>query len=96
MVKILSGKDRGKHGQVLKAFPQGRQILVEGVNIKKRHERPRRADRKGEIILMSAPVAASIAELVCPGCGKSTRVGYRWDDTGKKVRWCKKCKATIP
>lgn len=91
-VKILSGKDRGKRSTVLKVFPQEHQLLVEGVNVKKKHQRPRRADRKGEVILVPAPMAASGAQVVCPHCGKPTRVGYTRDDAGKKMRQCKKCK----
>ncbi len=95
-VEILSGKDRGKRGKVLGVFPAEGRALLEGINVKKRHERPRRAGRKGSIIAMPAPIAVSVVELVCPHCGKPTRVGYRRDDAGKKVRWCKRCKATIP
>jgi len=94
-VKILSGKDRLKRAKVIRVFPAEGRILVEGVNLKKKHRRARRQDRKGEIILMPAPIAASAAEVICPSCGRPTRVGYRSDEAGKKVRWCKKCKAAL-
>ncbi len=93
-VKILSGKDRGKRGQVSKVFSERDRILVQGVNVKKKHRRARRQDRKGEIILLPAPIAASAAQVVCASCGKPTRIGYRID-AGKKVRVCKKCGKTL-
>ena len=93
-VKILSGKDRGKRGQVTKVFSERDRILVQGINVKKKHRRARRQDRKGEIILLPAPIAASAAQVVCASCGKPTRIGYRID-AGKKVRVCKKCGKTL-
>ncbi|MEK7108751.1 MAG: 50S ribosomal protein L24 [Patescibacteria group bacterium] len=93
-VKILSGKDRGKRGQVSKVFSERDRILVQGINVKKKHRRARRQDRKGEIILLPAPIAASAAQVVCASCGKPTRIGYRID-AGKKVRVCKKCGKTL-
>lgn len=90
-VKILSGKDRGKRGKVMNVFPGGGRILVAGVNVKKKHRRARRQDRKGEIILLPAPMAASAAQVVCASCGKPTRVGYTFDAAGRKARTCKKC-----
>lgn len=94
-VKILSGKDRGKRGKVLNVFPKEDRILVEGINVKKKHRRARRQDRKGEIILLPAPVAVSSTQVVCASCGKPTRVGFSLDESGKKMRVCKKCGKTI-
>ena len=68
-VKILSGKDRGKRGQVSKVFSERDRILVQGINVKKKHRRARRQDRKGEIVLLPAPIAASAAQVVCASCG---------------------------
>lgn len=94
-VKILSGKDRNARAKVIRVYPREGRILVEGVHMKKKHRRARRQDRKGEIMLIPAPIAASAAQVVCPSCGKPARIGYRADEAGKKVRWCKKCKAAI-
>ncbi len=94
-VKILSGKDRGKRGKVLGVFPKEARILVEGVNVKKRHRRSRRQDRKGEIVLLPAPFPASIAQLICPQCSRPTRVGMRQEAAGAKVRVCKKCREVM-
>lgn len=93
-VKILSGKDRGKRAKVIRVLPPDGRIVVEGVNLKKRHRRSRRQDKKGEIVLIPASVSASAAQVVCSACGKPTRIGYR-EDAGKKVRVCKKCGKTI-
>lgn len=90
-VKILSGKDRGRRGKVLRVLPRRERVLVEGVNLKKKHRRSRRQDKKGEIILLPAPLSISAVQLVCPQCGKPTRVGYGWNEAGSKVRKCKKC-----
>ena len=89
-VKILSGKDRDKRGKVVGVFPREGRVQVEGLNLRKKHRRARRADRKGEVILIPMPLAASAVQLVCPACGKPTRVGYRVVG-GEKHRVCKRC-----
>jgi len=93
-VKIISGNDKGKQGKVIAVFPRGGKIVVEGVNIKKKHVRPRGAGKKGELVRVPAPLVASRAALVCPQCGKPVRIGYRLQD-GKKGRACKKCGAEL-
>lgn len=93
-VIMLAGNDRGRSGKVLRVFPSKGKILVEGINMRKKHIRPRRADQKGEIVNIPVPVPASRAMLVCPKCGKPTRVGYKLSDNGK-ARICKKCEAEI-
>lgn len=93
-VLVISGKDRGKTGKVFRALPKESKILVEGVNLRKKHRRPRRAGEKGQIITLSAPLPLSNVKLVCPKCGKATRVGYKITD-GRKHRICKKCGAEI-
>lgn len=90
-VKILSGKERGKRGKVLRVFPTAGRLLVEGLNLKKRHRRARRQDRKGEITLIPAPLPAAKVQLICPACGRPARVGCGWDAAGRKIRRCKKC-----
>ena len=90
-MKILSGKDRGKHAKVIRVFPDEQRVLLEGMNMKKKHRRSRRQDKKGEVVLVPSPLAASAVALVCNSCGKATRVGYRFDTPEKKVRICKQC-----
>jgi large subunit ribosomal protein L24 len=95
LVLIISGKYRGKKGKVLRTFPSQRggypkKILVEGVNLVKKHQRPKRTEEKGQIIELPKPIDVSNAKLICPKCGKPTRVGYKITE-GKKYRICKKC-----
>lgn len=89
-VLIISGKDKGKKGKVLKAFPKERRITVEGVNIRKKTLKARRAGEKGQIIEFTAPIYASNIKLICSKCGKAVRVGYKIGDK-EKYRVCKKC-----
>jgi len=88
-VVIISGKDKGKHGKVTRALPALGKIVVEGVNVKKKHQKPRRANQKGQIFEFAAPIDASNAMLVDPKTGKPTRVGYRVEKE-KKIRYAKK------
>lgn len=97
IVLIISGKYRGKTGKVLKTFPKERKILVEGVNLVKKHQKPRRIRRmrqKGEIIQMPKPIDVSNAKLICPKCKKAVKVGYKIIEK-IKYRICKKCKKEI-
>lgn len=94
LVKILAGKDRGKVGRVLRVFPEREKVIVEGINILKKHIRPRREGEKGQIIQMPAPIEISNLAIVCTKCGKPTRVGLRFEEN-KKVRYCKKCGKAI-
>lgn len=89
-VLITSGKDRGRKGKVLKVFPKENRILAEGINLRKKHRRPRRSGEKGQIIEMPAPISISNVKLICPKCGKATKVGYKIVEK-KKFRICKKC-----
>lgn len=93
-VKVMQGKDRGKTAKVASVFPEEGRLIVEGLNLKKRHLRPRKAGQKGEIIQIPAPMHISNVEIVCSSCGKATRVGYRLVENGK-VRICRKCKADL-
>ncbi|MFH1714424.1 MAG: 50S ribosomal protein L24 [Candidatus Nealsonbacteria bacterium] len=89
-VLIISGKDKGKKGKILRAFPKEERIFVEGVNMRKKHQRPKKQGEKGQIILMPGAVSVSNVKLICSKCGKPTRVGFKI--SGKtKVRVCKKC-----
>lgn len=93
-VKIKSGKDRGKEGKVIQVFPSADRLVVEGVNVMKKHMRPRKRGDKGQIIELFAPLAVGAVMLICPKCGKPTRVGYRLE-AGAKKRVCKKCREII-
>lgn len=90
-VKVLAGKDKGKTGKIIKVHPQTAQATVEGVNLLTRHERPKRSRQKGQKILVPMPLPGSRLMLVCPNCGKPTRVGYKTAEQGGKKRFCKKC-----
>lgn len=95
-VKILSGKDRGKQGTVLRAYPAERKIKVEGVAIVKKAVRPNQQNQAGGIVPQEAKIDASNAMLVCPKCGQATRVGHKKGELdGKRtaIRVCKKCGA---
>ncbi len=90
-VIILSGKDKGKKGKVLKAIPRDGRVIVENVNIVKKHQRPKKQGEKGQRIEVASPIDVSKVMLICPKCGKNTRVGYRVLENKEKVRVCKKC-----
>ncbi len=98
-VRIMTGKDRGKAGKVVQVFPRLSRVVVEGLNLRKRHLRGTRRGEKGQLIEFAAPLASSNVMLVCPKCGKPTRVGAKFvhEPTGKdkKLRVCKKCRETI-
>lgn len=93
-MKIIKGKDRSKIGKVLKVYPDLNKVLIQGLNLFKKHRRPRQAGAKGEIIQISQPISASNVMLVCPGCSGAVRVGYRFS-AGKKVRFCKRCNSAL-
>ena len=90
-VKVLSGKDRGKIATVIRVLPREDKIVVEGVNVKKKHRRSRRQDKKGEIVLKPAPLAVSAVQFMCSTCGKPARIGYVAGEQGVKSRICKRC-----
>ncbi|MBI4225399.1 MAG: 50S ribosomal protein L24 [Candidatus Sungbacteria bacterium] len=90
-VKIISGNDKGKQGKVLAVFPIRSSVVIENLNMKKKHVRPRTQGQKGELVRIPAPLQASRVMLVCGKCSKPTRVGYLTDGSGKKQRICKKC-----
>lgn len=93
-VKILSGKDRNKTGKILKVSPKDNNVVVDGLNLVIKHRKAKNRGEKGQRISLSAPMDASRVQLICPKCGKPTRIGYR-ELKDKKVRCCKKCKAEI-
>lgn len=93
-VKIVAGKDRGKQGKVLSVLPAKERIVVEGINIVKKHSRPKKEGEKGQRVEKPAPLDISNVMLVCPKCGKETRVGYKMEKDNK-YRVCKKCNETL-
>ena len=93
-VIVLSGKDKGKQGKVLVADPKAMKLTVEGVNVATKHQKPRKQGEEGGIIKVETPIYASKVQLVCPKCGKATRVGHKVTESGK-VRVCKKCGAEL-
>jgi len=90
-VTIIAGNERGKRGRVLAVYPRKGRVLVEGINMIKRHMKPNRKYTQGGIIEREAPVHRSNVMLVCPKCDRATRYGNSLLDNGKKVRVCKKC-----
>ena len=95
-VQVISGKDRGKRGRVLRVMPKDSRALVEGVNMVKRHTRPNpQRNIKGGIVEREAPVEASNLMVVCGECGKPTRVARKFLDDGTKVRTCRKCSGIL-
>jgi len=93
-VLIISGKDKGKKAKVLESFLEQNKVLIEGINLVRRHRKPRREKEKGQIVELPKPIDLSNVKLVCPKCGQPTRVGYRLTDKGK-YRICKKCHQEI-
>ena len=93
-VLIISGKDRGRQGKVLQALPKDEKIVIEGINISKKHVKPKKTGEKGQIVERPAPVHVSDVKLVCPKCKKPARVGYKIEGE-KKYRICKKCRTVI-
>ena len=93
-VLITQGKDRGRKGKVLRGFPQIAKILVEGINIKKVHKRPKKEGEKGQVVELPFALDISKVKLICPKCSKPTRVG-KATENNKTARICKKCQAEI-
>ena len=100
-VLIISGKDRGNTGKIIKALPRELKVLVEGINLRKKHVRPKREGEKGQVVNIPAPMDVSNVKIICPKCGKAARIGYRTEKdpsrSGQVVknRICKKCKQII-
>ena len=93
-VVVLSGKDKGKKGKVLAAQPKAGKVIVAGVNVASKHRKPRNQQDEGGIIKMETPIYACKVQVVCPKCGKGTRVAHKIAD-GKKSRVCKHCGAEL-
>jgi large subunit ribosomal protein L24 len=93
-IKVLRGKDRGKTGKVLRVFPSKDKVLVENINLVKRHKKSRRAGEQSERITVSMPINVANVQFICPKCSKPTRLGKKIVDK-KNVRVCKKCEAEV-
>ncbi|MCC8077762.1 MAG: 50S ribosomal protein L24 [Oscillospiraceae bacterium] len=93
-VVVLSGKDKGKEGKVLCVSPKTGKVIVEGVNVASRHTKPRKQGEEGGILKVETPLYACKVMVVCPKCGKATRVAHKMDN-GKNTRVCKKCGANL-
>ena len=95
-VVVTTGKDRGKRGRVVRVVPDKNRVIVEGVNVIKRHTKanPQR-NVKGGVVEREAPLHASNVQLVCPECGKPTRIGRKILGDGRKVRVCRKCEGVV-
>jgi large subunit ribosomal protein L24 len=94
-VAVIAGRERGKRGKVLRLLPEGPRVLVEKVNMIKRHQRPTQKLRQGGIIEREGPFHLSNVMVVCPKCDRPTRVGIQRLTDGGKVRVCKRCQETI-
>jgi large subunit ribosomal protein L24 len=93
-VKVIAGKDLGKDGVIMRVIPGANRVIVEGVNVAKKHQRPVRATMQAGIIDKDMPLHASNVALICNTCGP-TRIGYRFDDAGRKIRVCRKCRGDV-
>jgi large subunit ribosomal protein L24 len=89
-VQVLQGKDRGAKGDIMRVLPKSNRVIVEGVNRAKKHQKATRATMQGGIIDKDMPISASAVSIVCSTDGP-TRIGYRIDESGRKVRICRKC-----
>ena len=93
-VKMLTGKDRGKTGKVLTVLPESDRVVVEGLNMIKKHQRARKQGQKGQILSKERAVNISNVQLVCQKCGRTTRIGHKIEGN-LKLRICKKCLSDI-
>jgi len=94
-VLVIAGKDKGKKGKVRKAYPDKERIMIEGVNMIKRHSRTKGKTRQAGIIELEAPIHVSNVMVICNKCNKPARIGYRVLEDGKKARYCRNCSEII-
>ena len=95
IVKVISGKDKGKEGKIITAYPETGKVVVEGVAIVKKHQKARMQGQESGIIHREAAIDASNVLRVCSKCGKAARTGVKVLEDGSKVRYCKKCNETF-
>lgn len=99
-VLVISGKNKGQRGKIIRSLPKENRVVVENVNIVKKHMKARGPQQRGGIIEVAAPLDASNVMLICPNCGKASRTGHRFLEgdeklSRRKVRYCKVCDAVI-
>lgn len=97
-VEVIAGKDVGERGEVVSVLNKENRVVVEGINVLKKHEKARQAGRQqvqAQILEFNGPIHLSNVMLVCPSCDKAVRVGYRYKEDGHKTRYCKKCDSDI-
>ena len=94
-VRVLSGKDVGREGEVMFALPAEGKVIVEGVNVARKHQKATKATMQGGIIDKDMPIDVSNVAVLCDACGGASRVGFRFDPDGNKVRICKSCGADL-
>ena len=94
-VFITKGKERGRTGTVRKVIPDDKRVIVTGVNMVKRHMKPRGPQKPGGIVEREAPISWANVALVCASCAKPARIGFRLRADGRKVRYCKQCDANL-
>jgi len=94
-VLVVAGKDRGRKGRIEKVLPKQGKVLIPGINVYKKHAKPRGESQPGGVIEIVKPLPVSNVALICPKCNQPTRVGYRVNKNGSKVRICRKCQALI-
>ncbi len=93
-VLIISGKDKGRKSKVIEALPKSGKVIVENINLRKKHNRAKKSGEKGQIVELAIAFDASNTKVICPKCGKPTRIGYKIEGD-KKFRVCKKCNQEI-
>ena len=93
-VLIISGKDKGRKGKVIEALPKQSKVVVENINLKKKHSRAKKSGEKGQIIELPVAFNVSDVKIICPKCGKAVRIGYKIEGK-KKYRLCKKCNQEV-
>jgi large subunit ribosomal protein L24 len=94
-VQVLTGKDRGKTGTVTRARPERGKVIVDGVNIAKKHQKPTSQTNTGGIIDKEMPIQVANVAVICNACAKPTRIGFRFEADGTKVRICRKCEGDL-
>ncbi len=95
MVKVIAGKEKGKTGKVLRVFPAKKRVVIESLNMVKRHTRPTQLSPEGGIVEKEAALSVSNVMLVCASCGEATRTGIRTLEDDSRVRYCKKCNEIV-
>jgi large subunit ribosomal protein L24 len=94
-VEVLSGKQRGRRGLVMRVFPAKGKVIVDGANMAKKHTKPRGQTMQGGIIDKDMPLPVSAVAIVCSACGRPSRIGMREDEAGRKLRFCRRCDSDL-